>query len=192
MHWAIPTSARFAFRDLFLWRRSFLIKILTILLHKPPTHLQLMHYPRTCEPTGFQQPVHSAPYSLFSCKKAQAIHVSPSYAQSKAQMDHPQIILWLLHGGCFKCYTYCNMALGWLKKKKKVNNSDFQPFQVCHFKVAPIHIANTTAGWGKLYKWLNVFLNASICFPAMILNTLIGATISYGYAIANPYLACSK
>ena len=32
------------------------------------------------------------------------------------------------------------------EEKKKVNNSDFQPFQVCHFKVAPIHIANTTAG----------------------------------------------
>ena len=67
------------------------------------------------------------------------------------------------------------------EEKKKVNNSDFRPFQVCHFKVAPIHIANTTAGWGKLYKRLNVFLNMSICSLAlaMILNTLIGAAILF-------------
>ena len=42
------------------------------------------------------------------------------------------------------------------KKEKKVNDSDFRLLQVCHFKVAPIHIANTTADWGKLYKWLYV------------------------------------
>ena len=87
------------------------------------------------------------------------------------------------------------------EEKKKVNNSDsFQPFQVCHFKVAPIHIANTTAGWGKLYKQLCVFFNASICSPAMMLNTLIWshhlncfqAIPTYGYATANPYLACSS
>ena len=56
-----------------------------------PTQLRLVCHPHTCAPmNGFQQPVHSAS-SVFSCKKAQA--VSPSYAQTKAQMDHPQIIL---------------------------------------------------------------------------------------------------
>ena len=71
------------------------------------------------------------------------------------------------------------------KKEKKVINSDFRPFQVYHFKVAPIHIANTTAGWGKLYKRLCVFFNASICSPAMMLNTLIGATILFS---GHPYV----
>ena len=43
--------------------------------------------------------------------------------------------------GCFKRYMYRVTALGWLKKKertkerKKMSNSDFRPFQVCHFKI---------------------------------------------------------
>ena len=34
-----------------------------------------------------------------------------------------------------KRYTYCVTALGWLKKERKgMNDSNFRPFQVCHFK----------------------------------------------------------
>ena len=42
-----------------------------------------------------------------------------------------------------------------------MNNADFRPFQVCHFKIVTIHIAITTADWGRLYKLLYVVLDAS-------------------------------
>ena len=47
------------------------------------------------------------------------------------------------------------------KERKKMNNADFRPFQVCHFKIVTIHIAITTADWGRLYKLLYVVLDAS-------------------------------
>ena len=41
------------------------------------------------------------------------------------------------------------------ERRKMMNNSDFQPFQVCHFKiVTSLHLAITTADWGRLYKLL--------------------------------------
>ena len=46
----------------------------------------------------------------------------------------------------------------WLKKEDELN-SDFWPFEVCHFKIVTI----TTPDWGKLYKLLNVLLDMSIC-----------------------------
>ena len=56
--------------------------------------MHLMCHPCMCAQTnGFQQPVHSCPLSL-PRKIAQA--VSPSYAQSKAQINYPKRILWLL------------------------------------------------------------------------------------------------
>ena len=45
---------------------------------------------------------------------------------------------------------------------KKMNNSDYRPFQVCHFKIV------TAADWGRLYKLLGVLLDTSICSQAMI------------------------
>ena len=74
-------------------------------------------------------------------------------------------------GSCFEYYTYRIIVLVWLKKEeqrkkerkkemKEMNNSDFWLFHVCHFKV---HIANTTADWGKLYKRLCVLLYMRIC-----------------------------
>ena len=52
-------------------------------------HLWLMRHLHTCALTnGFQQPVHSAP-SVFPAK-AQVVSPTCSYAQSKAQMDHPR------------------------------------------------------------------------------------------------------
>ena len=53
-------------------------------------------------------------------------------------MNYPQRIFMTI-GGCFKHYMYCVTVLGWLKiveeKTLMMNNSDFQPFQVCHFKI---------------------------------------------------------
>ena len=49
------------------------------------------------------------------------------------------------------------------KKERKMNNSEFQPFQVCHFKIVNTHCHYTTADWGRLYKLLDVLLDASIC-----------------------------
>ena len=45
-----------------------------------------------------------------------------------------------------------------------MNNFDFWLFQVCHFNKL-LHIAITTANWSRLYKLLNVLLDASILFP---------------------------
>ena len=95
-----------------------------LLYHAVPlTNFRLMRHPRTCAPTnGVQQPEHSAPLSL-PRKNAQA--VSPSYAQSKAQINSPQRISWLLVAvsnvarGCFECCTYRVTALGWLKKERR-------------------------------------------------------------------------
>ena len=50
------------------------------------------------------------------CKKVQA--VSPSYTQSKAQMNHPQRISWLLVAiSNATCIAF--MVLGWLKKEER-------------------------------------------------------------------------
>ena len=64
---------------------------------------------------------------------------------SKQSSNRPSLKNYLTIGGCFKHYTYRVTALGWLnkeegkkerkKERKKMNNSDFWPFQVCHFKI---------------------------------------------------------
>ena len=60
--------------------------LLTTCCMVPPTQLQLMCHPCTCAlMNGFQQPLN------LSRKKALA--VSPSYAQNKAQMNHPHRLL---------------------------------------------------------------------------------------------------
>ena len=106
----------------------------------PLMHMQLMHHPRTCASTnGVQQPVHSAP-SVSSIKKVQVL--SPSYVQSKARMNHPYAENFLAIGGYFECYTLRystrlpeERKRTKKKERKKMNNSDFQLFQVCHFKI---------------------------------------------------------
>ena len=50
------------------------------------------------------------------------------------------------------------------------NNFDFRPFQFCH-KIQYsyyVHVAITTINWDRLYKLLEVLLDVSICFLAMI------------------------
>ena len=73
---------------------------------------------------------------LFSLPRKKTHAISPSYAQSKDQNRlSPENFMAI--GGSFKCYTYRVRVLRWSKKKerKKVNNSDFRPYQVCHFKI---------------------------------------------------------
>ena len=101
-----------------------------------PTNMQLILV-RTHQQMASNSQCTLCPLSLPAKKQV----VSPSYAQSNAQKDHPHTENFLTIGSCFKHYTYRVTALGWLKKerrkkeRKKMNNSDFQPFQVCHFKI---------------------------------------------------------
>ena len=157
-HWAIPTSARFLFRHLygdFLFYKN----LLTICYMCRLTLLQLMHHPRMCGPTnGFQQAVHSLPSKRSASVKSRLC--------SKQNSNGPSPENLMTIGGCFECYMYRVTVLGWLekeKRKKKINNSDFRPFQVCHFKIVTI----ATADWGRLYKLLYVLLDTSICSPVM-------------------------
>ena len=154
---------------------------------------------------GIQQPVQSAPPPSLLLKKVQALSpsyakaqmdhpqriswqaVCPSYTQRKAQMDRPQRISWLLVAILNATHIALWHYAGW--KKKKINNSDFWPFQACHFKIVYLlHIAITTADWGRLCRLLYVLLDVNICSWAMIspcnANTLIGATISFS---GHPY-----
>ena len=131
----------------------------------PPTHLRLMcHVHRQ---NGVQQLVHSAP-TIEKCWSYIYVAVT---LKTKCISTTPENSL--ATGGCFKCNTFHVTVLGWLKKERmeerKLNNSDFRPFQICHgFKIVTIHNAITTADWGRLYKLLYVVLDTSICSPAMI------------------------
>ena len=69
-------------------------------------------------------------------------------------------------GGCFEHNTYHIIVLGRLKKerkkeRKKMNKSEFQLFLVYHFKIVTTHCY------------------ASICFPFIVVNALIEATILF-------------
>ena len=87
---------------------SFLIKLISFNLLRGAANALAVDVAsiHTCAPINSQYTLSPQSYH----KKAQV--VSPSYAQSKAQMNHPQTV-----GGYFECYTYCIMALGWLKKR---------------------------------------------------------------------------
>ena len=121
-----------------------------------------------------------------SSQKVQA--VSASYAQSKLKWAIPREF-----PDYFEYCTYHTTALGWLKNwtKKESANSDFRPFQACHFKIVTVHIAITTADWARLYKLLYVLLDVRICFLATIslckqnTNTLIGTAILFS---GHPYI----
>ena len=90
-----------------------------------------------------------------------------SQLRSEWSSKEPSPKNFLATGGFFECNTYRVMALGCLKKKERRRWTILtRPFQVCHFKKL-IHIAITTADWGRLYKLLDVLLDASICSLAM-------------------------
>ena len=88
----------------------------------------ILSYPSTCadewRPTASTLCLLSLP-----CKELQC--------SNKAQKAHLQRISWLLVA-FFECNTCRVMALGWLKKErmKKMNNSDFRPFQVSHLRTS--------------------------------------------------------
>ena len=61
----------------------------------------------------------------------------------------------LATGGFFECNTCHVMSLGCLKKKerkKKMKNSDFQPFQVGNLRTSFKYYHCYWIDWGSLYK----------------------------------------
>ena len=73
-----------------------------------------------------------------------------SYAQNEAQRDHLQRISWLLVTMHVECNTYRITVLGCLKRKKKMNNSDFRPFQVNQLRISFRYYITATVYWGSL------------------------------------------
>ena len=55
---------------------------------------------------------------------------------SKQSSNELSTEIFMAIGGCFELFMYLVTVLGWLKKEreKKMNDSDFRLFQVCHFK----------------------------------------------------------
>ena len=113
---------------------SFLIKIKfsIIMLHGADYIILCMCHSRMCidewHPTA-------STLCLLGLPRRKVQVVCLSYAQNKAQKHHPPENS-LATGGSFECNIYLIMALDWLKKeRKKINNSDFWLFQVCHVKM---------------------------------------------------------
>ena len=132
--------------------------------------MRLMYHPHTC--TDKWRPT----ASTLCPHDRKALELCHSYTQNKAQKHHPQRIpgyWWLFQTQHLSHYS------ARLVEEKKMNNSDFCPFQVCHFRIVTTHCYYYC---NRLYKLLYVVLDASICSPAMIspcinANTLIGAAI---------------
>ena len=95
-----------------------------------PTHLWLMHHLHKC--TNKWRPTANKLYPM--------IEKRWSYVTVMLKTKHKKTQNSLATGGCFECNTYRITALGWLKKeRKKMNNSEFRLFQVCHFKIVTTH-----------------------------------------------------
>ena len=108
---------------------------------------------------GVQQPVHSAP-SVFPARKLKQ-YWSPSYAQSKPQMYHPQRIWWLLVA-VSNATRIALGAIGWLKKKEDKQYTSFRLSQVFHFKVVTTHCYYCCRLGHRLCKLLDILSDASI------------------------------
>ena len=54
------------------------------------------------------------------------------------------------------------------RRRKKMNNSEFQPLQVCHTKIGAKHHYISTADWGRLYISYSCTFRCQHCFPAII------------------------
>ena len=61
-----------------------------------------------------------------------------SQLRSKQSAKAPSPENSLAIGGSFECSTFLVTALDWLKKERKMKNSDFWPFQVCLFKMVAV------------------------------------------------------
>ena len=89
----------------------------------------------TCAPTNMAS---NSQYTLPPQSSLRESTGSKSQLRSKQSSNEPPPENFVAIGGCFEhvlCY-----ALGWLKKEReKMNNSDFRPFQVYHFKIVTTH-----------------------------------------------------
>ena len=126
----IPTFGRFCL-EIFLN-----MLFLFLFCYAPlPIHLQLMHHPCTCmhrDEWRLTVLVHSAP----SIRKHWSYVVVT--LNTKCEMHPPREFpgyWWLFRMQHLSPYSA--RLHGW--RKKKMNNSDFRPFQVCHFKTVNTH-----------------------------------------------------
>ena len=91
-------------------------------------------------------------------------------------------------------------VLGWPKKeeeeRKKMNNSDLQLFQVCHFKIVTT-LCYYYCRLGQALKLFYVLLDASICSMVMISpckhyyidwnhHLVLRPSLQMGYATVSP------
>ena len=110
MHWAIPTSARFSFRDLFMETFFFdknLNNFVTQAAHTLAVAALSLHMCTNWLPAA------STLCSLciiFLQKSSSS--TCKSQLRSKQSSNGPSPYNFMTIGGCFECYTYCNMALG--------------------------------------------------------------------------------
>ena len=94
-----------------IFAETFWLKSFNNLLRVPPMHL--MRHPCTCAPIPTAStllPPQSSPQNITSGKSQLCL---------KQGSNKLSIKNFMAIGGCFECYTYCIMALGWVKKKKE-------------------------------------------------------------------------
>ena len=77
-----------------------------------------------------------------------------SWLCSKWSSNEPSPGNFLTVGGYFEHHTCHITALGWLKKKRKKEEDDFWPFQVCHFKIVDRYWCKyqTSNGFNAVYQ----------------------------------------
>ena len=93
-----------------------MIKSFNNLVCVPPIHLWLMHHPRMCAPANAWLPTASTIYHLGLFRKKKVQVASPSYVQSKAQMDEPfpKTI-----GGYFECLHVSHYGARLAEEKRR-------------------------------------------------------------------------
>ena len=99
---------------------------------------------------------------------------------SKRSSKGPSSGNFLATGGFFERSTYRVTALGCLKKESQ------RWWTILAFDL--LHVAITTADWGRLYKLLDVLLYASICSLAMPWYRRENADWSRHLEIEPPYI----
>ena len=135
--------------DATTWLCSFLIKTVNSLLCGT-THIIAVD--RSSAHMCWQMASNSQ-YTLPPQSSLQESASSKSQLHSRQRSKGPSPESFLTIGGCFECYTYRITTPGRLKKKerkKKINNYDFRPFQVCHCKIVKTYcyiLLQTGAGF---------------------------------------------
>ena len=112
------------------------------------------------------------PLSL-PCKKIAGVR---SQLFSKQSSKGPFLENFLPSGGFFEHNTYRVTVIGCLKKKrkKKMNNSDLQLCQVCHFKIVTTHcyyscrLGQTLYGARCTFRRKHLFLGDDITVKKLI------------------------